>query len=171
MTADEANSVDPNAPPPKFYPVLYRRLRLLKWLALIGGIGMLGGGAYQAWESRKLQDDGGRTVGKLFNHDTFDTGKGRTSYRVILDYKPAENERTLRKPFVVPKAQYDAIVQAGEATVTYSPDNPENSVVGDTVKIDTEPLAIGGGLLLVSAVVWWYQRREWQKILAYVTGG
>lgn len=169
---EEAYKIDPNAPPPpKFYPVLYRRLRLLKWLALVGGIGMLAGGAYQYSQSMKLQTGGSRTVGKVSDHGMVDTGKGRTSYRVIVDYKPAEKATLYRKPFVVSKTQYDTIVQAGEATVTYLPNDPETSVVGDTVKVEAEPFAIGGGLLLVSLGLWWYQRREWQKIHAYITGG
>jgi hypothetical protein len=172
MTANEAYTIDPNAPPPpKFYPVLYRRLRLLKWLALVGGIVMLCGGAYEYWRGVQLQTTGKQTVGKLFSNNEVATGKGRTSYRVLLDYKPVDSATTFRKEFVVGKPLYDQIVQNGETTVTYAPSDPETSAVGAKLPINTEPLAIGAGLLLVSAGVWWYQRREWQKIYAYMTGG
>lgn len=172
MTADEAYEIDPNAPPPpQFYPALYRKLRILKWLALVGGIVMLGGGTYEYMQAVKLQTSGEQTVGKLFDKTTLATGKGRTSYQVILDYKPPDDATTYRKPFVVSKELFDQIAQQGEATVTYLPDSPETSSVGGQTRINTEPLAIGGGLVLVSAVVWWYQRREWKKIHAYITGG
>jgi hypothetical protein len=170
MTND-AYSIDPNAPPPpKVYPRLYQRLRMLKWLALVGGVVMLCGGAYQYRGLVRLKTSGAQTTGKLFESQTVNTGKGRVSYRVVLDYRPTDGATPFRKQFTVTKAVYDDITTTGEAIVTFLPDDPTTSTITGDRGIDPETLAIGVGLLAASAATWWYQRREQRKIDAYIAG-
>jgi hypothetical protein len=146
-------------------------MRILMWLALVGGIFMLAGGGYEFQRMSRLKSDGIRVVGRLFDHSKLATGKGRTSYHLVLDYEPKDDAQIYRKEFFVTKPIYDAALQTQQAGVIYLPSDPTESVAGDTVSPDAEKLAIGGGLLLLSAAVWFYYRRKLKQIDEYIRGG
>lgn len=157
--------------PPSFHPRLYRRMRIFMWLALIGGLFMVVAGGMEYQRMLRLRSDGVRIVGRLFDHSTLATGKGRTSYHLVLDYEPKEDTQIFRKEFFVTKPIYDAALQTKQAGVIYLPSDPTESVAGDSVSPDAEKIAIGGGLLLLSAAVWFYYRRKMNQIDDYIRGG
>ncbi len=114
---------------------------------------MLGIGAVEYRKSRKLQAEGVEVPGKVVSSDVLNTGKGRQSLSLIVDYEAAENGQGYRKKFTVPKTIFDDGLKAGEVSVVYLADDPTVSSVGDEVKANTEPMAIGGGILLFSFLV------------------
>jgi hypothetical protein len=140
------------------------------WLALVGGIGMLGGGVYEYLGAVELRDHGQRVKGKVHESQIMNTGKGRKAHHLTLDYTPAEGATVYRKQFVVPEAVYNQAVQAGEATVTFLPNDPTVSAVGDAVPINYESFAMGIGLLATSAAIAIYRRRQWKQVEAYIRG-
>lgn len=147
-------------PPPKIYPRLNARLRLAMWLGfLIGPLTMAYGG-YAYLQVAKLRTEGEKTTGILFDSGLTQTGKGRVSYRITLDYTPPHNETTIRKDFVVPEAIYQQARQAGQYPVIYSARDPEFSIVSGDLSAEIEPLVIGIGLCLFSVGVWYYRRRQ-----------
>ena len=66
--------------------------------------------------------------------------------------------------------QFNEILQAGKAQVTYLATDPTQSAVGGVIKPNYEPLAMGIGLLAVSGGIALFRRRQWQKVEAYIHG-
>lgn len=140
------------------------------WLALVGGIVMLGGGVYEYLGAVELRDHGQRVTGKVHESQIMNTGKGRKAHHLTLDYTPAEGATLYRKQFVVPEAIYNQAVQAGTATVTFLPNDPTTSAVGDSIPINYESFAIGLGMLVTSAAIAIYRRRQRKQVEAYIRG-
>lgn len=170
MNADESKPDLPaTSKPPRIYPRLNRRLRFAMWLAFLGGPVMIAMGAYEYYRTSKLKTEGAKSPGMVVDSNTLDTGKGRTSFRITVDYKPANDEATYRKEFFVPEAIYNHARQAGQVPVTYLPRDPAVSAVGDDIPVQTEPFAIGGGLILFAFAVLYYLRRTTKNVENYVT--
>ena len=170
MADDHANkspSVDQSGPP-RVRPQLNRRLTRLKWLALVGGLVLLAGGAWNLYRAQQLIRSGATVVGELHDSATTRTSKGRTVYKLTLDYTPEGSSTTYRKEFVVSESLYNAGRIAGRAPVTFMPSDPEFSQVGSEVAPEYEPLAMGAGLLLVSGALAYYQRRQMKRIDQYI---
>jgi hypothetical protein len=165
---DDATGTEPK--PPRVYPGLNKKLLWLKWLALVSGVLMTCGGAYEYYRANQLREHGVKTEGTLFDSSVLNTGKGRRSYDVIVDYDAKENKQGYRKRFNVSEGVFNEITRTGKTTVTYLPSDPTQSAVGDVIKADTEPLAIGVGLFLVGIAVHFYLRRQASRLEAYVTG-
>jgi hypothetical protein len=140
------------------------------WLALAGGVLMTVMGGYEYYRLSSLKSKGEKIPGRLVDSRTLNTGKGRTSYQVTLDYKPPKSETTYRKDFFVPESVYVQASEVGEADVTYLPDDPTVSEAGGEIRVDTEPLAIAGGLFVAAGALWYFQRRQLAKVESYVTG-
>ena len=168
MTTGDSKPDLPDTPkPPRFYPRLNRRLRIAMWLALICGPLTIAMGGYEYYRTSKLKTEGAKIPGVVVDSNTFDTGKGRTSYRITLDYKPPNDETTYRKEFFVTAVIYDKAKQAGHVPVTYLKSDPTVSAAGDDIQVQTEPFAIGGGLILFAIAVWYYLRRQMRFLEAY----
>lgn len=169
---DEPRKINPSdmPEPPRVF-VFGRRLRIAMWLAFIGGPVMIAMGGYESYRTSQLRTRGETIRGTLVTHDTLATGKGRTSYHVTLDYAPPESETTFRKEFFVSKTHYEQAVHDGHIDVTYLPSDPTLSTVGDNLPFNTEPYAIGGGLLLIALGAWYFQRRQRAKVERYVMDG
>ena len=157
-------------PPPRVYPRLIRRLRIVMWLAAVGGLVVLAGGGYEYHRMQRLGREGKQVPGTLVDSSTLNTGKGRTSYHLMLDYQPPNSEITYRKEFFVAQSIYDQALKAGQVPVTYLPSDPTLSTASQQAKGDTEPLAIGGGLLLVAVGIWAYRRWQVRRVMRYVLG-
>jgi hypothetical protein len=134
------------------------------WLAFIGGPVMLAIGGYEYVRASKLKTEGAKIPGILVASNTLNTGKGRVSHRITLDYKPAGANATYRKEFVVAEPIYDRARQDGQVPVTYLPSDPRVSTAGDDVPIETEQFAIGGGLIVFAFVVWLVLRRQTRRV-------
>ena len=65
---------------------MVRKLRLVMFLGLIGGPIVVGVGYYQYLEAVKLREKGKTTEGTIVESSTLATGKGRSSYRLVVDY-------------------------------------------------------------------------------------
>lgn len=170
MTTGDSKPDLPDTPkPPKVYPRLNRRLRIAMCLALIGGPLAIAMGGYDYHRTSKLKTEGTKISGIVVDSNTLDTGKGRASYRITLDYKPPNDETTYRKEFFVAKEIYNQARQAGTIPVTYLRSDPTVSTAGDDIPVQTEPFAIGGGLILFAVAVWYYLRRQMQKVERYMT--
>ena len=170
MTSDIPKPELPGTPkPPKVYPGLNRRLRIAMWLAFLGGLVMIAIGGYGSYQSAKLKSQGVQVPGILVDSNTPSTGKGRTSYRITLDYKSVDNEITYRKEFVVSEAVYSQARQAGQVPVIFLPSDPTVSAAGGRIDAETEPFAIGAGLLVFAFALRYYLRREMRKVEAYIT--
>ena len=140
------------------------------WLAFVGGPVMIAKGGYEYNRTSRLKTEGVRTRGTLVDSDGLDTGKGRRSYRITLDYKSKNGETTYRKMFVVTEALYNQARRAGQAQVTFLPDDPGVSTAGDHIPVKSEFFAIGGGLILFALVVWRYRRRQMRSVESYLVG-
>nr|WP_261361264.1 DUF3592 domain-containing protein [Aeoliella straminimaris] len=140
------------------------------WLAAVGGLVMLAGGGYEYHRMQRLGREGKQVPGTLVDSSTLNTGKGRTSYHLVLDYKPPDSETTYRKEFFVDQTVYNQAQQAGQVPVTYLPSDPTLSTGNQQAKGDTEPLVIGGGLLLVAVGIWAYLRWQIRRVMRYVMG-
>lgn len=171
MTTDDSKPNLPDTPPPpKVYPRLNRRLRIFMWLALLGGPLAIAMGVYEYDRTSRLKTEGVEVPGTLVDSSTLNTGKGRTSYHVTLDYTPTDGATTYRKEFFVSEALYDTARQAGQLPVTYLPSDPTVSAAGEDIPFQTEQFAIGGGLILAACGVWYYLRRQMQQVEDYITG-
>jgi hypothetical protein len=158
-------------PPPKVYPKLNRKLGYVKWLAMVGGAIVAIGGAYKCYEIYQLKSRGVSIQGTLFNHSTLATGKGRTSYDIIVDYDPKELPQGVRKRFNVLESVYRDAKQNGAVEVTYLPSDPTISAVGSNFHYDAEPIAIGIGVFVFGLVLHFYLRWKLAQVVNYVQGG
>ncbi|MGD9645727.1 MAG: DUF3592 domain-containing protein [Pirellulales bacterium] len=168
MAAETLKLPPDGRPPPKVYPRLNRRIGLLMWLSLAGGLAMLGGGAYEIYRAQQLRDQGQTAEGSLVDANKLNTGQGRTAYSVTLNYQPPGDPTTYQKQFSVSEQKYNEILQAGKADVTYSATDPTHSAVGRDIQPNYEPLAMGVGLLAVSGGIALYRRRQWKKVESYI---
>ena len=85
----ETLQLPPDEPrPPRVYPRLNRRIWLLMWLSLAGGLAALGGGGYEIYRAQQLRSHGQQVEGMLVDSGKLSTGKGRTAYSVTLNYHP-----------------------------------------------------------------------------------
>lgn len=169
MTTGDSKPDLPDTPkPPKVYPRLNRRLRIAMCLALIGGPLAIAMGGFDYHRTSKLRTEGTKILGAIVESNTLDTGKGRTSYRITLDYKPSNDETTYRKEFFVTEEIYNQARQAGNFPVTYLRSDPTVSTAGDDIQVQTEPFAIGGGLIIFALAAWFYLRRQVQKVERYI---
>jgi len=170
MSTDDSKPDLPDTPkPPKVYPRLNRRLRIAMGLAFVGGPLMIAMGGYEYYRTSKLKTEGAKIPGTLVESNALDTGKDRTSYRITLEYLPPNDDTTYRKEFFVTEAIYNHARQAGQVPVTYLPSDPTVSTAGDDITVQTEPFAMGGGLIVFAFAVLYYQRRQMQKVERYVT--
>jgi len=151
-------------------PRLIRKMRLVMFLGLIGGPIVFGVGFYKYLEVGKLRKEGRTTDGTVIDGSAVSTGLGRTSYRLVVEYKP-EGFPTHRKTFarVLPQT-YEAATTARKIQVRYLPDKPAVSALGDHIAADTEPMAIGAGVFVVSLVIWLYFRRKYREFDAAIHG-
>lgn len=149
MTAGDSKLDLPDTPKPsRVYRGLNRRLRIAMWLALIGGTLMIAMGGYEYDRTSKLKTEGATIPGVVVDGNALDTGKGRTSYRITLDYRPPNDGTTYRKEFFVTEAIYNKARQAGHVPLTCLQSDPTVSTAGDEIQVQTESFAIGGGLIL-----------------------
>ncbi len=155
-------------PPPKIYPRLNARLRIAMWLGFLGGPLAMVYGGYSYLQVAKLRSEGEKATGILFDSGITDTGQGRKSFRITLDYAPPQSETTYRKDFIVPEAIYQQARQAGQHPVIYSARDPEFSIVNGDLSSEIEPLIIGLGLCLFSGGVWYYLRRQSASLDRYL---
>lgn len=170
MTSTSFPDLHDVPPPPKVYPRLNGRLRIAMWLAFLGGPCFIANGYYSYTHAAKLRAEGIKTAGTLVDSSREDTGKGRTVFRITLDYAPPPNEMTYRKEFIVPEAIFQQALQAGQYPVTYSPKDPTASMVNDDLSAEVEPIVIGFGLILFSMGVWYYLRRQSLSVDRYLAG-
>lgn len=169
MTADEAVLNETETPrPPRVHPRLNRRLRIFMWLAPLAGLVMLANGGYEYWRTQQFKEVGVQVPGQLFHTDVVATGKGRTSYRVTLDYTPLDQDEVYRQQFTVSKSLYDTALRQEELPVTYLPEDPAQAVAGSEIPIQWESFAIGGGLILAAAAVWYFLRRQALKVAQFI---
>ncbi len=174
MNEDQAkmtNSLpDPDGQPtpPRVYPRLMKRLRLGAYLALAGSVVILSGGAYEMLKARALIQNGVKTVGTLFDHDSMNTGKGRTSYNIVVDYDPQDGPG-YRRQFVVSKTQFEKALAVKKLDITYDPSNPENSAIGDKIAYNLEPFVMGLGLAAFSGFAFWYHRKKLRDVESFVS--
>jgi len=138
------------------------------WFSLLGGVILLGKGGYDYWLVSQLRSEGISTLGTLFDSRTVDTGRGRTSYRITLDYQPEGSEMALRKEFVVPQPLYHLAQQTQKMPVIYLPSDPTTSQVGAIPKFDPEPIAMGAGLLLLATAVRFYLWGKMRQVEKFV---
>lgn len=166
----QADASDQDPPPPRVYPRLNRRLAIAMWLAVAGGLVMLGGGAYEFWRANRLRVHGVRTAGTVQEGTRLATGKGRTACQLLVDYTPEGSPTTYRRQFSVDEAEYDAALATGEVSVVYLPSEPELAALGEKVMPNGEALAIGAGLLAAAGGIAWYRRRQWRRVETYIRG-
>jgi hypothetical protein len=76
------------------------------WLAFIGAPVFLAVAAYQYYDTLKLEKQGVQVVGTVVDSHPWRTVKGRTSYRITVDYLPKDYPLH-RKQFIVPESVCD----------------------------------------------------------------
>jgi hypothetical protein len=154
--------------PPKVYPRLNTKLWIAMWVMLVGSPVMIGMGLYELYRVSQLKTVGQKVEGKLFNSNALNTGKGRTSYQLTVEYYPPGSDTRYRKEFTVDEATFEQVKQAGTCTVTYLASDPTVSGIGDNVTAKSEPLAIGAGLLAIAGVIALYRRKQAQDVDRYI---
>jgi hypothetical protein len=107
--------------PPRVYPRLNSRLRIAMWLMLVGGPMVIGMGLYERYRVSQLKTVGQKVEGKLHDSALLNTGKGRVSYQLVVDYLPPGSDTMYRKTFVVDEATHEQVRQAKVCTVAYLP--------------------------------------------------
>jgi hypothetical protein len=166
--AGAMNSLGQQVPPRRFYPSQNRKLRIVKWLALVGGLCLLLGGAYETFRKTKIRTEGVRVSAKLVEHGTQNTLKGKTFYRVLVDFCEAEGMQVYRMEFFVSQKLYEQTVRAGMVPITFLVQDPSQAIIGDVVSLNSEPFAIGIVLILLFVAVELYGRRNHRQIDAYI---
>ena len=157
--------------PPKVYPQLNAKLRIAMWCALIGGPIALAMASYEFYRGKQLKSVGKEVVGNLFSSETLNTGKGRISYQVVVDYLPPGSGTKYRKLFVVSEDEYNQAKSTGECKVVYLPSDPLFSAIGEPTTQASEMMAIGVGVFLFGVGVWWYLRRQMSAVERFVLQG
>ncbi len=156
-------------PPPRVYPRLNQRLRLAMWFAFIGAAVLVAVAAYHYRDTLKLEKQGVQVVGTVVDNSPWRTVKGRTTYRLTVDYLPKDYPLH-RKVFIVPESVFAAATRDSNVRVIYLPSDPTDSVVDQTPTPRLETFAIGGGLLLFAVLVWLYLKRLATRVQAYALG-
>jgi hypothetical protein len=139
------------------------------WLALIAAPVFFAVAAYQYYGTLKLEKQGVQVVGAVVDSHPWRTVKGRTSYRITVDYLPKDHP-IHRKQFVVPDYVFAAATRDSTIAVVYLPSDPTHSVVVETPAPRLEAFAVGAGLLLFATLVWLYLRRLTTRVQAYARG-
>jgi len=181
-TDDELKKLDlaPAAPlpeakdvgkPPKVYPHLSSRIRIAMWCALIGGPIAFAMGGYELYRGIQLKSVGKEIVGAVRSSEALNTGKGRTSYQIVVDYRPPGSDTMYRKQFVVSEEEFQNAKRVGQCKVTYLPSDPTFSTVGEATSQASEMIEIGGGVFLFGVGVWWALRRQMLAAERYVMQG
>lgn len=145
-------------------PRLVRKLRLVAVLGLIGGPVLLAMGIWDAWQVSRLREEGHTVEGTVVESQALATGKGRTSHRLTVEYRPDGLPRHRKHFLGVPVAVAEAAQASGKVPVRYLPGRPFVAMVGDAARIDTEPMAIGAGVFLAGLAGTIYLRRRNQQI-------
>lgn len=140
------------------------------WLAFLASPVMLGLGGCDAYRVARLKREGVQVVGSLVDSRALDTGQGRTSHQITLEYVPAGGDIGYQKDFVVTNAIYDEAKRTGEFPVTFLPADPTVSVVGREAVYEFESFAIGAGLLAGAFFIRWYLRRQMANLDRFLTG-
>jgi hypothetical protein len=144
-------------------------MRLVMYLGLIGGPVVFGIGLFKYLEMMNLKTKGVRVEAAVQDASIMDTGKGRRVYKVWADYRP-EGNTIYRKEFVVRQAEYDAARATKKIPVIFLADKPTVSAAGTEVRPDNEPMAIGGGVFIVSLLIGLYLRKKYKEIDAALFG-
>jgi hypothetical protein len=141
------------------------RLKIAAGLGLIGGL-LAMGIALTEWATHsKLMSAGVVAPARVVDREALDTGRGRSSRKLTLDYQPevkAGGKRiTYRKEFTV-SDEIDAATRMGAPiAVRFLPDDPTISeVVGNPTDLG-EKFAISAGVLLfgIALIVYLARRR------------
>lgn len=141
------------------------RLKIVAGLGLIGGL-LAMSIAFTEWVTHsKLMSAGVVVPARVVDREAIDTGRGRSSHTLTLDYQPevkAGSKRiAYRKEFNV-AVEIDAATRMGAPiAVRYLPDDPTISeVVGNPTDLP-EKFAISAGVLLfgIALIVYIARRR------------
>lgn len=159
-----------DTPAPNLNLGLYRKLQRMKWIALAGGLFLLGGGAYEYYRQTRILKERVRVAAKLVDSGTSAASKGKTVYRLTVDYRENEQAQTYRKEFAVPEKLYETTRQTRTVPVKFLPDDPGQSLIGDSATADIEPMLIGGTLVLCFVAITVYYRRKFRQIDRYILG-
>lgn len=155
----------------RVFPRWNRALRILQWLALLGGVVLFAGGAYDFYRSLELRKFGAHVNGRLHDATIKYTNRGRAVYRLTFDYTPEGSDTTYRKVFSVGESEYHELSQAREAPITFLLDDPEYSQIGAEAALTYESLAMGGAFLLIAVALAWFLRLQRGKVEAAVDYG
>ncbi|MEM9026103.1 MAG: hypothetical protein AAGB06_04120 [Verrucomicrobiota bacterium] len=147
----------------KVKPKLLKRLKVLMYLCFAGAMAMGLITFFEYQEHLKIKNEGVQTIGSVVSDSSLDTGKGRTSFALIIDYKP-EGFPIYRKRFVVSESVFQETLHAGENQVTYLSKSPEKSRLGEDFEYSFEKGAIGGGLLFVGIMLLRYFRKLYASV-------
>jgi hypothetical protein len=144
-------------------PKLIKKMRLVMFLGLIGGPIVFGIGLFQYLQTKSLKTKGLTVEAQVQETSIFNTGKGRSVYKVVADYHP-EGRPIHRKEFVVRQDEYEKAETTKKIPVTFLPSDPSVSAAGAEVHPDNEPMAIGAGVFVVAFLIWLYFRRKSKEI-------
>lgn len=139
-------------------------------LAFLASPVMIGLGGCDAYRVARLKREGVQVVGSLVDSRPLNTGKGRTSHQITLEYVPAGSDVGYQKDFVVTEAIHDEAKRTGEFPVTFLPSDPRISVAGREAVYEFEFFAIGAGLLAGAFFVRWYLRRQMANLDRFLAG-
>ncbi|HEV3163556.1 MAG TPA: DUF3592 domain-containing protein [Isosphaeraceae bacterium] len=134
------------------------RLRIAAVLCVIGGVAGSIFGYQELDKERRLQREGVTVPAKFVEHDTLASNRGRTSYKVLLHYRPeaadpdAKNT-TYDKEFTVSSEIYEAAQNGKPITVRYLPADPTISAVSGNPARASEKISIAVGLMIAGAIM------------------
>ena len=131
---------------------LTKKLTFLKYIILAVGIVVLILGLIEYKKIASLESEGETIQGKIHSRLMLNTGKGRSSYQLIVDYQPTKIT-IYRKEFTVTKDFYNSTKNTDEIEMKYLRDEPTVSGISGNITEQKNPLYVGLVAFILSMTI------------------
>jgi len=116
----------------------------IRHIILLFGIVILVMGLVDYFKISSLESEGETIQGKVSSRQILNTGLGRASYKLVIDFQPTK-KTIYRKEFTVTKKVYNETNKIGLVEIKYLRDEPEVSGISGHITEQKHPLYVGLG--------------------------
>jgi len=127
---------------------MMRAIKILRYIFLAAGILVMMLGLKDYRNVASLEGEGILIQGKIHSKPVLNTGKGRSSYNLVIDYRP-EGNKIYRKEFTVSKDIFESKNVSDNIEIKYLKDEPTVSGLSGHIYEQKYPLIVGIGAFLL----------------------